>query len=266
MKKMILKQTGALLAVSLALVVQVSLAAQPPAPQPPRTPRAAAPMDLTGQWVSVISEDWRWRMVTPLKGDFANIPVNAAAREVGAQWDPAKDEAAGEQCKGYGAPAILREPGRVRITWQDDSTLKIETDAGQQTRILRFGAPPPAGTAASRQGYSLAKWEDPPGGRAAGLALGTATRGGRQSNSLQVVTTHIQPGYLRKNGIPFGDNAKLTEYFDRFEEPDGTEWFVVTSVVEDPTYLNGPWVTSLNFKKEKETDRAKWRPTPCSAR
>lgn len=248
-----------------AAAAQVASAAQPPT-APPRAPREAAPVDLTGQWVSVISEDWRWRMVTPLKGDFSNIPVNAAAREIGEQWDPARDEAAGTQCKGYGAMAIMREPGRLRVSWQDDRTLKVETDSGQQTRLLRFGGPAPAGTQPSLQGYSAAKWEDPPGGRPAGLALGTAPRAGTRSSTLEVVTTQVAPGYLRKNGIPFSEQAKLTEYFDKFEEPDGTEWFVVTSVVEDPVYLQGPWVTSLNFKKEKEADRAKWRPTPCTAR
>jgi hypothetical protein len=74
-------------------------------------------VDLTGNWVSVISEDWRWRMVTPLKGDFASVPINAEGRKVGETWDAAKDEAAGLQCKAYGAPGIMRMPGRVRITW-----------------------------------------------------------------------------------------------------------------------------------------------------
>jgi len=255
-----------LAAMSFLFAAGAADAAQPPPPQPPQSGKAAAPVDFTGQWVSVISEDWRWRMVTPLKGDFSNMPVTEAARQVGAQWDPAKDEAAGEQCKGYGAMAIMREPGRLRITWQDDNTLKIETDAGQQTRILHFGVKQaPAGTPATLQGYSVAEWEGPPGGRPIGLAIGVQ-RAGRTSNTLKVTTTNIKPGYLRKNGIPFGEGAKLTEYFDKFEEPDGTEWFVITTLAEDPVYLNAPWLTTLNFKKEKDADRAKWRPTPCSAR
>lgn len=240
--------------------------AQPPRPEPPKTARAAAPVDLTGQWVSVISEDWRWRMVTPLKGDFANIPVNQAARDIGSKWDPARDEADGGQCRAYGAPAIMREPGRFRISWQDDETLKIETDSGQQTRLLHFGVETvPAGTAPTPQGYSLASWEPPPGGVPT-FGLGVGARTGTRSNTLKVVTTNVSPGYLRKNGIPFSANVKITEYFDRFSEPDGQEWFMITSVVEDPVYLNYPWITSPNFKKEKETDRTKWRPTPCSAR
>ena len=127
------------------IALAASLAAQGPpggrAGGPPPTAKAAARVDFTGNWVSVVSEDWRWRMITPAKGDYANIPINAAARKIADAWDPAKDQAAGEACKAYAAPAIMREPGRLQISWQDDNTLKIETDAGMQTRVLRFAVP-----------------------------------------------------------------------------------------------------------------------------
>src|SRR5262249_46270663 len=76
---------------------------------PPPTPKAAAPVDLTGYWVSIVTEDWRWRMVTPPKGDYASVPLSAEGRKVADAWDPAKDE--GEQCKAYGAPGLMRLPG-----------------------------------------------------------------------------------------------------------------------------------------------------------
>src|SRR5690349_13700537 len=128
-------------------------------PQPPRSPKDAAPIDVTGYWVSLVTEDWRWRMVTPLKGDSASIPVNKEARKVIEAWDPAADESAGLQCKSYGAPAIMRVPGRLHITWQDDTTLKVETDAGTQTRLLHFGPPAAQKGEPSWQGYSAARWE-----------------------------------------------------------------------------------------------------------
>src|SRR5438094_8731542 len=103
------------------------------APQPPQTPRAMAPIDLTGYWVSIVTEDWRFRMVTPPKGDFASVlPLNGAGRAAADGWDPAKVEAAGDACKSYGVGNIMRVPGRLHITWQDANTLKIETDAGSQ--------------------------------------------------------------------------------------------------------------------------------------
>lgn len=235
---------------------------------PPPTGRAGARADLTGVWVSIVSEDWRWRMITPPKGDYANIPLNAAGRRVADTWDPARDEAAGEQCRAYAAPAIMREPGRLRISWQDDNTLKIETDAGTQTRLLRFGPPANLTTDASApswQGVSAARWEPPPRAvQGNGIGLGLGPRAGVQGRALEVVTTRIRPGYLRKNGVPFSANAVLTEYFDVFKDPDGLDWFVVTSVVEDPMYLNGPWVTTSHFKKEP--DASKWSPMPCKTR
>ena len=131
------------------------------APPPPSTAREAAPVDLTGYWVAVVSEDWRWRMLTPLPGDFQSIPLNAVGRSAGMEWDPARDEAQGLQCKSYGAPGLLRIPGRIRISWQDDETLKLETDAGMQTRLFHFNAPPSTAEPPSQQGYSVANWERP---------------------------------------------------------------------------------------------------------
>jgi hypothetical protein len=237
------------------------------AAQPPPTGRAAAPADFTGNWVSVVSEDWRWRMITPPKGDYASIPVNEQGRKIADTWDPAKDEAAGEQCRAYAAPAIMREPGRLRISWQDDNTLKIETDAGLQTRLLRFGGQPPQTGPRTWQGQSLARWQGPLRGVGIGVGgppLGLGPRFGGDSRTLEVVTTQIRPGYLRKNGVPFSPNAVVNEYFDLFKEPNGADWFVVTTVVTDPQYLNGPWVTTSHFKKE--SDGSKWDPTPCRVR
>ena len=259
---------------ALWLSLAASLAAQGPpggrAGGPPPTAKAAARADFTGYWVSVVSEDWRWRMITPAKGDYANIPINAAGRTIADAWDPAKDQAAGEACKAYAAPAIMREPGRLQITWQDDNTLKIETDAGMQTRLLRFGPAAEAvrlkpDTTLSWQGQSVARWEAPPRGPAGStIPLGLGARAGTDTRTLEVTTTRIRPGYLRKNGVPFSADTTVTEYFDLFKDPDGVDWFVVTTIVRDPQFLNGPWVTTSHFKKEP--NGAKWKPTPCSVR
>src|ERR1700684_3466479 len=125
-----------------------------PPPGPPRTGKASAPEDLTGYWVSLVTEDWRWRMVTPAKGDYDGVPINGEGRKVADAWDPAKDEAAGNACKAYGAGAITRVPGRLHITWQDDNTLKLEADAGTQTRLFHFGGKPPENGDAGWAGYS----------------------------------------------------------------------------------------------------------------
>jgi hypothetical protein len=156
----------------------------------------------------------------------------------------------------------MRVPGRVHITWQDDTTLKLETDSGEQTRLFHFGSQSPQGAAPSWQGYSAAKWESPPpnpGGFPIGV-FRTAT-GGR---SLEVVTTQLKAGYLRKNGVPYSANAIVNEYYDRHNEPNGDQWFTVTTIVTDPQYLAVLFVTSSDFKKEP--DGSKWSPEPCKAR
>lgn len=225
---------------------------QPVPAGPPPTAKASAPADFTGYWVSVITEDWRLRMVVPRKGDVANVPVNPEGRKVADSWDPARDAAAGAACKAYGAPGVMRLPGRLHITWENDNTLRIDTDTGQQTRLLHFGqAQRPAGER-SWQGTSAAIWE----------FAGTGGRGEKAGDHLKVVTTNLRAGYLRRNGVPYSENAVLTEYFDRHSDV-GAEWITHTRIVDDPTYLRLPYIVTSHFKRE--SDNAKWTPTPCQA-
>jgi len=242
------------------------------------TPKAAAPIDLTGYWVSLITEDWRTRMLTAPKGDYYSIPLNAAGRKVADTWDAAKDIAAGKQCMSYGAAAIMRVPGRLHITWQDDYTLKIETDAGKQTRLLYLRPvhgfiPPP-----SAQGISVGQWQTPQSTRDY-----TSKISGRDANTpgfpgifngedqkppdtrklggtLKVATTNLQPGYLRNNGVPYSERTVLTEYYD-LHKRKGADYLVITQSVDDPQYLDVPWVTSNHFRREP--DGFKWDPRPC---
>jgi len=192
-------------------------------------------------------------MVTPPKGAFGGVPLNPEGRKAANGWDAANDEAAGQQCRSYGAAAIMRVPGRLHITWENDTTLRVETDAGSQTRIFHFGAAEPANTEPSWQGYSLAHWEYTGGGR-----------GPSRSGNLKVVTTHLLPGYLRKNGVPYSANTVLTEYYDRIPAPNGDQWLVVMTEVMDPQYLTMPFVTTTHFKKLP--DASGWDPQPCSAK
>ena len=142
---------------------------------------------------------------------------------------------------------------------QDPNTLKVETDAGEQIRLLHFGKGTPAGGAATWQGDSVATWERGSGGPVMPVA-GNAPRYG----DLKVITKHIRPGYLRKNGVPYSANTTLTEYWDLNKERNGEQWIEVTTLVDDPTYLQVEWATSLHFKKEP--DGSMFVPKPCSAR
>lgn len=216
---------------------------------PPPTPKAAAVIDLTGTWVSVISEDWALRMVTPAKGNYLRVPITPGARKLADAWDPAKDEAAGEQCKAYGAAGVMRLPGRIRIGWADDRTLNMELEAGTQTRVFRFGAPA-AAAEPSWQGQSVAEW--------------LPTLNPPRSGELKVTTTRLRAGYLRKNGVPYGANTTMTEYYHRMTAPNGDIWLTIVSEVRDPEHLREPFVQSTHFKKLP--DGAPFKPEACSAR
>jgi hypothetical protein len=255
-------------AVSLAAAVRAGALAQAaPQAQARPSPRAAAPIDLTGNWVSVVTEDWRWRMLMPGKGDYSSVPLSPEGKKVADTWDPAK--LASDGCKAYGAAAIMRVPGRLHVVWDNDTTLRIDTDAGQQTRLLHFdksqGSPPgpsqgsPPGPQGARtwQGHSAAEWEriSQPGGLGVSLQQAPPRIG-----SLKVVTTNLRAGYFRRNGVPYSEDTVVTEYFDRVTA-EGDDWLTVFTIVDDPRYLSQQFITSTHFKREP--DASKWMPTPC---
>ncbi|HYR91127.1 MAG TPA: hypothetical protein VE422_44130 [Terriglobia bacterium] len=249
---------GILIVFSIALPAAYAQRGGRGAGGPPPTPKAAAPIDLTGTWVPLITEDWRVRMVTPKKGDYESVPISADGRKIADAWDPAKDEAAGEQCRSYAAPAIMRVPGRIRIGWENDNVLKIDTEAGTQTRRFLFGPAqqPPTGQP-TFQGQSAANWENLLGGRG----------GQARTGNLKVVTTNLRPGYLRKNGVPYSANAVLTEYYDVMTGAppnNSATYLVITTEVNDPQYLTQTFVTSTHFKKL--AGNAAFTPEACTAK
>jgi hypothetical protein len=190
-------------------------------------------------------------MVTPEKGQYDALTLNPEGRRVGNTWDPDRDEKAGEQCKAYGAANIMRLPGRFHITWENDNTLKIDTDTGTQTRRFHFDAATPGEP--TWQGNSVASWEYGPGGQ----------RGARTGN-LKVVTTNLRAGYIRKNGAPHSDKAVITEYYDVNTAPNGDQWMTITTRIEDPVYFTRPLINTTDFKKLPS--EAGWNPTPCSTK
>jgi len=252
------------------IVTCAALLAQPPnrnAPvvNPAATPESVAPIAITGYWVSQIVDEWRFR-VTPQKGDIAYLPINPEARKIAMAWDPDKDIAEGTQCKAYGAVGVMQRPGRLHIFWKDPTTLEIDADSGTQTRLLHFGqASAPPGTESTWQGYSTAQWI------IRGRPVTDFTRvvlprdppfpGRGQDGSLKVVTTKMRPGYIRKNGVPYSENAVLTEYMNVLIGQRGDYYLSVTAMVEDAAYLNQPFVRTYNFKKL--ADNTGWEPTPC---
>jgi hypothetical protein len=281
---------GTLTLFSAGLAAQAPPAAQPQGP--PQTGQGAAFMDLTGYWVSVINQDWYFRMITPPKGQYAQVPLNAAARQIADQFDPALYGGASYQtsgivdCRAYGAGGLMHMPTRLRITWASPDELKIETDWGEQTRILHFTPGRPYGDmeqalrrgevgtsrgSMSLQGYSAAVWEQPFRFNASAFQRGAVPgRGGlgqeritaaQPGGNLAVVTSDLAPGWLRRNGVPYSARTRLIEHYQTFQDPTGKQWINVTTEVVDPEYLNTPFLTTADFRKEP--DGSKWAPHPC---
>jgi hypothetical protein len=263
-----------LVVAALWLPLSAHVAAQGAVQAGSASARAAAPYDVTGYWVSEVTEKWRYRMVVPDKGDYVQVPLNPEGRNVANAWDPAKDQASGEACRSYGAAALLQVPGRLHISWQDDSTLRLDTDSGTQTRLFGFGGLPSPNATPSLQGHSVAMWgggeprdrRDGQGGpvqdSTGRLVVANVQR--KEMDYLKVATTRMRPGYLQKNGVPYSGDALLEEYFDTFSDPyTRNTWLVVTTVVTDPRYLIEPLIMHAHFKKIP--DASGWDPTPCRA-
>jgi hypothetical protein len=190
-------------------------------------------------------------MVTPPKGEYDALTLNAEGRRVGNTWDPDRDEKAGEQCKAYGAANVMRLPGRLHITWENDSTLHIDTDTGTQTRRFHFDAAAPGEP--TWQGHSAASWQFGPG-----------ARGSARTGNLKVVTTNLRAGYIRKNGAPHSEKAVVTEYYDINMMPNGDQWMTITTRIDDPVYFTRPLINTTDFKKLP--NNAGWNPTPCTVK
>src|SRR5579872_4507119 len=140
----------------------------------------------------------------------------------------------------------------------------MEADYGTQTRLFHFARPAeggqmaakleaPAGEPASWQGYSTAQWSEA-GGR----------EGWPRGGKLTAVTTHMKAGYYWKNGMPYSENAVMTEIFRVQNLPDSGQWIIFSTMVDDPAYLRTPYIVNYHFKKLP--DGSKWNPTPCMAK
>lgn len=241
----------------------------PPPPAAPQTAREAAPIDFTGTWASVVTEDWQWRFVTPIVGDYTGVPLNAVGDKTARAWDHAADLKAGEQCKAFGAAGINRLPTRMQISWVDDHTMKLDWDLGTQSRLVYFDTSKQPSGPPTYQGHAIGEWISlQPAGRGRGGAAPAPPAGGARGaaaparpGGLKIVTTNLKAQYLRQNGVPVSEKAVVTEYLDIVPSPDGSQWLIVKTQVDDPTYLSGWYQVSSQFKKE--ADNSKWSPSPC---
>lgn len=197
----------------------------------------AAPQDLSGYWEPLIMEDYELRMHGAKKGDYGGIDLNDAARAVADKYMPDVDEdrLIPGKCGQYGPPRIMFTNTRLHIT-QDDRVITMELETGGRIRQFYLDNRKWPGGELQWQGHSIA-YED-----------------GR--SMLTVITRHMHPGLLRSNGIPYSDKAVLTEHYTRHGD-----YFTVILAVEDPEYLESPFVTSTSFHRISRPDD--WQMGSC---
>lgn len=259
MKKIMNLKTTNIFILVLSATFSVNVSAQRGGPAgPPPSAQQAAPFDMTGYWVSVVTEDWRWRMLVAEAGDVENgIPLNQAGRELAEAWSPDNNEM--ESCLAFGGAGIMRYPGRLHITWQDEETLRIDFSAGEQTRLLHFNTALNSGAMTpSLQGFTTTNWYKERQTR--GLGFGGPVRSFEGGN-LKSLTRNLSPAFLQRNGVPYSDQTIIEDSYKVIEAPNGDRWLIITSVVTDPVYLRQSWITSTNFKYEENGD--KWDPITC---
>lgn len=206
----------------------------------------AAPVDLTGYWVSIVTEDWIERM-SPDSPPSGTGGGRGGGRGAAVSPDP------GEPCRVYGAAGSMRVPGRLHIAWADENTLQVDLDAGTQMRVFHFNASGPPPTQKTLQGYSVASWQTGGGGRG---GRGRGGGGGPQWGSLNVVTTNMMGGYLLTSRSAYSENAVLTETFILHSD-FGQDYLTVRAQIDD----GGNRMTSSTFKREP--DGSKFRPSGC---
>ena len=227
---------------SLVLIVAIAAAVAVSGQAPPANPPAVAPapaFDISGYWTSPLHEDSLERGAGPELGDYGGFPINEAARLFALAYDASRLTLRHHQCDGYVAPYSVRSLGNARA-WEerDPQTQRLvaihwynQTFEGHRT-IWMDGRPhPPAYAPHSWMGFST--------GRFVG-------------NALEVQTTHLKQGWLRRNGVPESDQATLTEFFVRHGDR-----LLHTSVISDPVYLDEPEIRTTDFYRQP-TDHQSW--------
>ncbi len=202
---------------------------------------SAQSLDLAGIWQPRFHEDQPERLAGPELGDYLGLPITEGARRFADSWDPSRLTVPEHQCQVHISPYIYRGPLNLRIWEEKDPrtqqvlAIKQYISTYEQTRTIWMDGRrhPSANAAHTWMGFSTGRWV---------------------GDALEVDTSHIKQGWVRRNGVPQSDRARLTERFIRH----GT---VLThiSIVIDPVYLTEPLVKTQNFvQSPRELPEQNW--------
>jgi hypothetical protein len=213
----------------------------PPGGAFPYTQPGPPGADFSGVWQPRYHEDQPDRIPGPELTDYTGLPINESARQYADSWDPSRLTLPEEQCRVHVSPYIYRGPTNLRI-WeekdpktQDLIAIKHYTSTFEQTRTIWMDGRPHPGPNAPHtwMGFSTGRYD---------------------GDMLIVETTHLKKGWVRRNGLPMSDRARMTEYMVRNGE-------VMTHIVVliDPVYLTEPLIKSQEFvRSARELPSGTW--------
>lgn len=195
--------------------------------------RQGPPVDLAGQWASRNHEDAIYRGAGGFLGDYTGLPINAAARQMAQSWDAGSHSQPERSTQAHPVQYSMRGEGpNIRINEVRDPVadrllaLKIIGVYGRSDRTIWLDG------RAHPSPFAEHTWD--------GFSTGTFHDG-----VLTVTTTHMKMGVIQKVGVYTSPYSVLTEHFTRHGL-----YLTMVSILEDPIYLEEPFVRSQTWMLE----------------
>ena len=184
--------------------------------------------DFTGYWMWLPHEEFRMRLWGPEPGEIGGLPLNEKAINAAMTFDPNDYYKPENQCRNHGAAYVMRAPFARQFLYEDTDTLLIRIELEAQERKIYLDGRLPSSEEHTGLGHSVGSWKN---------------------EILTVTTTHMTPYYHRRNGVPYSENAVMTEHFLLHD----SNYLTIITKVDDPEYLSEPLVRSISFKKLPDT-------------
>ena len=192
---------------------------------------AFAQTDFSGEWDHpglFGHEDFNDRGQGPEIGDFLGLPLNEAGIRKAETYSGSWLSVPEHQCTPHPAAYQTWGPNTLTVNKEYDrvrrvvEAIRLDGTYGIDRIVWMDGRPhPPPEALHTFTGFSTGRWE---------------------GDSLVVETTHMKPGWLRRNGTPTSERARMIEYFTRFDD-----YLLVTTMVDDPVYFSEPFIRTTEY-------------------
>lgn len=192
------------------------------------------PAGLEGSWTAPLTEAALERNAGPIIGDWAGMPINAAARARAQSYAPNSLAEPENVCHFYtqwhfsdtvyplGIVAVTGGPTNEVVAWK----ILPKEDIPPMTIWMDGNGPQPPSKIADhhRGAYTVGHWE---------------------GNMLVAYTTDMKTGMARRNGAYVSDEATMTSDFILHNSSQMTAVYIL----QDPLYLTQPYVDSRVYER-----------------